>query len=344
MDGLLNGYWCPFLSSARRRVDRASPAVDATLSRNPQVSGRLSQRSAILSLLIAPGVFAEAGQVVGVVLSVAGRVYMRSSSGSEILLNPSRDVPKVIVEGESLRCGRASKMRVWIEGETRTITTRDGVFRPRVDRPLTPFQKKIVEALNEYGRPGGSRGIESFIWSPPSGGAVRATSLKIRWTPVNAHGPFHLTVFKDSGNPVWTFDGADIADGRISPEGENALRLVLGELQTEKNPRAVTLDIESNDQGQSQVTFWVLSRQAEERLDKQLQRWNDESDPLLRAIVRAHTLSSALLYADAAEEFERALILAPESDSLLAAALDANLRTGNYIRAHNLREKIRAAR
>jgi hypothetical protein len=101
----------------------------------------------------------------------------------------------------------------------------------------------------------------------------------------------------------------------------------------------------SKEQGRTEIAFWTLAKQAEERLDSRLKQWDeDTSDPLLRAMGRSHTLTDALVYADAAEECEAALALAPESESLLLAAVGANQRTGNLARERELRERLLATR
>jgi hypothetical protein len=140
---------------------------------------------------------------------------------------------------------------------------------------------------------------------------------------------------------LWSIEVSDGSKG-ASAEAETDLRRVLSKHQEEGNAQRIVLAITS-DKRNGRVTFWLLSKQAERRLNEQLLQWNQQQDPLLRAILRAHTLNGALLYAEAAEELEAALMFAPESESLLTAAIEASLRIGNAVRAHELRDQLRAA-
>lgn len=280
----------------------------------------------------------------GAVLSVSGPVYLRSGEHvPEVRLRPLQAVLRVLREGQSLRCDPSGKALIQVNGETRTITASDGIVRLKTDRTLTKKQAEIIEALHDYGVPGGSRGAGSFVWFPSNGGAVRVRNLKIRWKGAGIDGSLSLRVATDAGETLWSATEIDARAGRVSSALEEALRVALAQRQHDSEPESMILTLTSKKQAPTQVAFWVLSKQAEQRVEEHLKQWNEEeSDPLLRVVARAHTLNNALLYDEAAEEYETALALAPKSETLLRAAIEANLRTGNVTRAHEFREKLTA--
>lgn len=304
----------------------------------------MSHPALILILLTAALASADESPVVGAVLSVSGPVYLRSGGHVvEVRLRPLKDVLRVLRDGESLRCGASGKALIRLNGQTKTITASDGILHLKIDSLLTKPQIQIVEALHDYGRPGGSRGAGSFVWSPPNGGAVRVANLKIRWKAAGIDESLTLKVSTDAGEVIWSAADIDAGAGRVRAAQEQALRAALAQRQNDSEPEGIILAITSRKQAPYQVAFWVLSKQAEQRVEGQLKQWDeDESDPLLRAVARAHTLNNAMLYAEAAEEYATALAVAPKSETLLRAAIEANLRTGNVTRAHELREKLTA--
>jgi hypothetical protein len=306
----------------------------------------LPLRVFIVAILTAAPAIPEDRPVVGAVEVITGPVFLIAGDGiAEVPLNPRRDVLRLLFDGESLQCGPSGKAKIRImnggKEETKTITAADGVVRLKVDRALTPAQEGMVKALCEYGTPGGSRSVGSVVWSPPDGGAARIGNLKIRWETSSDEGPFTMTFSTEAGERIWSAAGIDAAAGRLPAAQEAAVRQALAQLQSDSDPQSVTLTVASKKKGRREITFSILSRRGEEHLQQQLSQWNEgESDPLLRAIGRAHSLSEALLYAEATEEYEAALALAPESDSLLRATMAANRRTGNLSRSRELLEKL----
>ena len=93
-----------------------------------------------------------------------------------------------------------------------------------------------------------------------------------------------------------------------------------------------------------QTAFDVISKAADDKLSRQLSAADDEiGDNALRLASKGELLLEARVFAEAALAFEHALALDPSSESLLTAAAIANDRTGNLLRADELRDRLRKA-
>ena len=285
-------------------------------------------------------------RVVGTILDFSGPVFLSSASGdAEVRLKHGMDIFRKLYDGQNLRCGPGGRARIQVNGAMRNVTAPDGVVRIQSDRTLTVAQTRMLEVLREYGTPGGGRGSGSFIWSPPDGGAIRSGHLKVRWNASRGAGPLAMALFTEAGERIWSAKGVDAAPGRLQPAQEAEIHRALAQRRDDTNRQSMTLLATSKEHGSTEITFWVLSKQAEERLESRLKLWDeDTSDPLLRAIGHSHTLTDALLYAEAAEECDSALALAPESETVMLAAMQANRRTGNLARARELQERLPAFR
>ena len=76
-------------------------------------------------------------------------------------------------------------------------------------------------------------------------------------------------------------------------------------------------------------------------MQKELAQTNDEQE-VFRHIARAEIYSRYKLYLEAANEYEEALKLSPESIDLLNATASAQDRAGNFKRRDEIDEQLKA--
>ncbi len=282
---------------------------------------------------------AQEGIPVGVVLEIKGPVYLKTAPTSVPLqLDAKRDVMRRLYADQSLQAGPGGSIKLGLSTGIREIGPPEGWFVLRRAASLTAEQTKVAQALRRYGTPGGTRGMTSTVFSPADGSTVRPTQLVIRWHPSTQSSTIDLRVETESGQVLWSQVGVDATSGR---HDSVAARRALIEYQAGGGQEDLTLVRREADGTESRVYFSLLTKTSERELEAELSKWNQAADPLLRAIGRAYEFGRRRLLVEAAEEFEAALALAPDSQDLILSTIDAHRRTGNYARAADLKNKLR---
>jgi hypothetical protein len=180
----------------------------------------------------------------------------------------------------------------------------------------------------------------SSLFSPADESAVRTGQMVIRWNPPPRKGRVGFRLESVDGQKLWSQGNVDAAPGRLESE---PARKALAQYRLgggEENLILVMTDAEGNE---NQVAFSVLSQSAEQDLEKDMVRWNQVADPLLRSIGRAYEYGRRRLLAECADEYEAALVAAPESQDLLSSTMEAHRRAGNYVRAAEIRKRLTPA-
>ncbi len=298
---------------------------------------------AALGCVLAPG--QDGSKEAAVLRDFSGRVFLTAPEGGfEIQLKPGRDFKKALQEGARLRCDSGASARVeYFHGSvrivTRTVTASDKSYRVHIDRPLTERQRKVIAALRGYGDAGASREIGHVVWSPPREGLVRVSTASIRWNP--RPGLFTLALINEVESKIWSAVGIDASAGRLSAEQETSFQKTIARVQdTETREMRLTI---SSDLLREDIPFSVLSTTAEKALDRELQLCDEElSDPLLRLVGRGQILAEAKILVDASEEFEKALAIEPQSESLLRAAASTARQAGNVVRSVELDRQLQS--
>jgi tetratricopeptide (TPR) repeat protein len=182
------------------------------------------------------------------------------------------------------------------------------------------------------------------IYSPSSGGyggAVWPEHFVIRWVPRKGAGSLSLSIRAESGIRLWPEAGeqglsvpADLGE----LDSEEARQVLLRYRQSGRRG-PLTLVLVDSDGNEDHVQFSTISEQEAETLAGQLKTCDQQSG-LMQHICRSYYFRQIDLYTEAAEEYEEALKLAPESIDLRLHLIAADQLTGNYARAQELIGKL----
>jgi hypothetical protein len=296
---------------------------------------------AALSLVpIAWPIDAQPEAIAGVVLEIVPPVFLRPSpAGSEVMLDPERDLGRVLLDGQALRSGPGGRVRFHAAGQTETLGAARGRFEVRATPagPTRAEQDAARKALNAYGRAGGSRALTSILYSPGDQSVVRLDALEVRWTLRESRGSMVVELRTAPGRVVWTSGTVNAAAGRLPAAATAALRDALRQAEGRNAGADAWSIVLRDDSGVvAFTTFRTLSPSAASELATRLREADAEPEPLLRTIARAFALANLALYNDAADEFDRMLLKTPRSEALIRAAIDAHARTGNGERVREL--------
>lgn len=293
---------------------------------------------------------------VGWIENVGGKceAWWRASEGSETKkLDSVRDRYQFLYPGESVRCEGSGSMTLQIlDNPPKNISMRDGwctihneaAVCEKEAMPKSPDPgalNRIVDqrAFAAFGRPAGRpRGFSSAIFCPAAESTVRAGELLFRWNEIPGEGPISLRLTDKYHTVLW--EQADIdasATQLVSP----ASRKALAGYRDKGRAGPFTVILTKEGTAQPPVTFSIVSADEDRDLDGKLANC-EKSKGLLRSVCRAFEFSQREMWNDAAEEYETALKLAPESRDLLLAALAVEISIGNGRRAAELRAKLPA--
>jgi hypothetical protein len=284
---------------------------------------------------------AQDGVPVGVVLEIKSPAYLKlAASSAPVQLDAKRDIMRKLFVDQSLQAGPGGRLKLGLSTGFQEIGPSETWFVVQQTAGLTPEQMKVAQALRKYGSPGGTRGMGSSLFSPAEGSAVRAKRMIIRWNPPVKKGQIEFRLEAESGQKLWSQKSVDAAAEKLD---SNAAHKALADYLTnggQENLVLIMIDPEANE---SRVAFSLLSKSSEQELEKELAKWEEIADPLLRSIGRAYEFGRRRLLVEAAEEYETALALAPESQDLIVSTIEAHRRTGNYARVAELRKMLPVA-
>ena len=302
-------------------------------------------KAAVVALVIGASVAsidaAQAVRVVGVVLEIAPPVFLRTAGqGPEITLDPQKDIGRPLFEGQAIRAGAGGRVKIARVLAVEELTPSRGRFELTAPATLTDDQARQLKALTQYGRPGGSRGIGALIHAPADDSVVRLDTLQVRWTRRQSTSAIRFALRDPSGREIWSAT-APGGDGRLNDEMTMRLRAAIRTAEGgNAGATAWQLAVRDDDLVIGSVRFRTLSGANERALATVLAGIDRDPDPFTKAIARAFELGNAGLYNDAADELDRLLVTAPQSEALLRAAIDAHNRTGNVERVRELTTRL----
>jgi hypothetical protein len=295
----------------------------------------------------AAGALGEEAATVGVIQSVSGSVYLRPfdapAESAAIPLSPRRDLLRPLHDGDQLQALRDGEVRICLlSGKPRILRAKDGPVRLHPLQTTTDQERALSSAILQFGKPGASREVAPLLWFPAADSWILAQDFRLRWNPPHAAETFSVTVLRDDGTRLWSVDAVDSSQGGLSSQQEVE---VAGLLQRERSQSArqrYSVMITSDRQGAPKTSFAVVSSTEEAQVTASLARWDQAAlDPLVRALSRAETWRAANLMYKTAEEYDRALTLAPESVALLEADLAAHRQIGDLTRSQELANRLR---
>ncbi|PYP85990.1 MAG: hypothetical protein DMG65_19590 [Candidatus Angelobacter sp. Gp1-AA117] len=278
---------------------------------------------------------------IGWIEEIQSPAYLKTSPESKIVtLDGKRDRFRRLQDGELVQCGSGGSLKLQISGKIKEIKEIKGSSDWLVIHPMTSSDQDIMNAIESYGHIGGrDRPLASDILSPSPGSAMRAKWASFRWVPNRSVGRISLVIQDGFGSEIWRQDGIDGATGLFASD---AARATL-ERYAKSGTQQMFFGVVDSNQQEIRTAFTLLSSTDENALDHALERWSRKGPGLLRHAGRAFTFGQYKLFAEAAAEYEMALKLAPESEDLLTAAIQAYGRVGNSLRTDELKQLLSAS-
>ena len=195
-------------------------------------------------------------------------------------------------------------------------------------------EKLIRSAYESYGTvAAGKKGGGNFFISPAHEHAVSPGVFALRWNPQSGKSlQFEIRESK-AENALWKSDAVDGGSGMLeSPQ----LREALAAAQSPDS--AKSLELRALGAAGKQVTHFQLISAADEKdLKKELAAIEFiGGNPFFREVARAATLKRHGLAAEAAQSFDAALAMSPQSPLLRERAIEMNELIGNKPRVREL--------
>lgn len=272
---------------------------------------------------------------VGMVERVKGRVRyvlnQQSPPAGELIRNGQLvKANGPVCSGWILLCEPGSELVIRYNRRSKVpVGPHKSVYRYRV--PFIPIGSGPLDSV--LVRTGRKQAAGGRLFSPPQGGRVWPAQVVFRWTPLEVGTTLSLFLRRW---PEPVLEEPAIWEETFKEDGTGAYtsaaaRKQLMKLQ-EQQPTAkfrLTLTIEDGKgRGGQTVVFNLLSNEDEARLQEELRSCEGEEGPM-RHIARASTFQQYRLFAEAAEEMEKALAMSPDSGMLRIGTIWAHRRSGN---------------
>ncbi len=264
---------------------------------------------------------------VGKIIKVKGRAYLKGP-GQEVkhLTTGDKDIP--IFAGQMLECVSKCELKFSV-GSDPPIQLSGGRYPiPSLGRSRSHLRGSVVAGAS-------SRGASDILLSPmlKGTGMTRPESFKFRWRMLRtSEGLINISPLSISlvgcktDERLWVEQGIDYKKGLYAPED---VRQLLKKRQRPDSVDSIEVVVTSASFDKAQrFCFDLISAAEERRLSTELAMWDDYDD-LVRHAERARVFYQHGLYDEAAEEFDAALRLSPQTDHLLADAIMSRFRLGD---------------
>ena len=273
-------------------------------------------------------------QPIGAIVERFSGSVLVKQNGKQVRLRPKSDLARELRIGDSIYCEKDAKLTLRVGGKTLELDEHSGWYT--VARPASAQSDRVQRALDEYGRSGGrSRGAFAILilYSPANESSVVPEQFQVRWSPLRKSCVASFVIQDSKGHELWRQRGVDGALGTLS---SLAARQALAEYREKNASGVLQLTLSDTCGDEDQVSFTLLSGAEEKSRNDELAEWVGETDELMAHLGRASVFVRYEMFANAAEEYEAALKLAPNSRSLLKRTMAAERRTGNMRRAKEL--------
>ena len=295
----------------------------------------------ILLFLLVFCVNTEAQNKVGMVVGITGTARLKDPNGKEIKLT-ARNFAVSLSVGQSLKADGQSKVQIKLcDEKTETVGSRwYRVSQVICSSSNNSEKEKVLESIFDFGgRHKTKRGNEEFILFPleKETTIIRPETVVFRWKSTSEKRVSLAINLVGEDNPIWKQDVTGEPGGFTSAE----LKKLLEDLR-QKQPNAkfqLNLSI-AYLSTENSADFQLFSLKDEENLQKELAQNNNEQGVFVH-LVRAEIYFRYKLYLEAANEYEEALKLSPESIDLLNATASAHDRAGNFKRRDEIDEQLK---
>lgn len=273
----------------------------------------------------------------GPVLETSGATFLDAANPTPIRVTKGTR----LYGGQTLRC-RNKQGRCVITVEVCDVRERQIIIAVGGSRRIPSVVcKPSADELKKFrtaGRDDRSR-TGGYVLSPSDSGVFRPETFVIRWRPPTRHGKLSLSIEDEAGVTLW----AEEIDGQKGLHDSARLRDALKRAQAEGRLKlSLTAQVMTNTPqgGYDEIQFRLLPKSSEEILNSELASWEAESG-VMRHLGRAGTFSSYELYAESAQELERALGLSPADVDLMVMTISAESYTQNRQRVVELCRRLR---
>jgi len=298
---------------------------------------------AIAGLSLAASVQDKREQV-GFISQVKGSCWLQRGS-SRVPITLSKHGGASLRVGDKVRCDEHGSLVLELRSLRTTIEPSPPDQWTTIPRPSGPRKDAMAGPVDDWFKlAGGLRKLPRGIYSPPSGGygsAVWPEHFVIRWVPRKGAQSLSLSIRDEIGTQLWpqgTDHGASVRADVGELSSEQARQALLKYRQTGKRG-ALTLIVADSEGNEDDVQFSIVSVQEEEALRSQLKACDQQSG-IMNYICRSYYFRQIDRYTEAAEEYEKAVKLAPDSVDLRLHLIAAQRLTGNYAREQELIGKL----
>jgi hypothetical protein len=314
-------------------------------NRYPLSAARCFRLLVILMLSLAASAQDERGQRedAGFISEVKGSCWLQRGS-ARVPITLSKYGGATLRVGDKVRCDEDGSLVLELKSLRTTIEPSPSDQWTTIPRPAGPRKDAMAGPVDDwFTLAGGLRGLSRGVYSPPSGGygsAVWPEHFVIRWVPRKAPGSLSLSIRDESRIRLWPQSSecqsvrADLGE----LDSDEVRQVLLMYRQSGRRP-PLTLVLVNSDGNEDDVPFSIISLKEAETLAGQLETCDQQSG-LMHHICRSYYFRQVDLYTEAAEEYEEALKLAPDSIDLQVHLIAANQLTGNYARAQELIGKL----
>jgi hypothetical protein len=271
-----------------------------------------------------------------IIEKITGSVILKQS-GKQNRLNSKSDVGRALRIGDSVFCEKGAHITLRI-GADKTLELDEHSGWYKIAPPDSPQFKRVLDA---YGRTGGrDRGdfTVPVLYTPANESSVLPEQFVVRWSPLKQSCLVSLAIQDSNGREVWRQGEIDGASGSLS--STSASRSLV-DYRENRGAGELQLKLSDSCGAEDRISFTLLSLTDQNALNRELAAWAGEKNPLMVHLGRASVFLEYEMFAEAAEEFDAALTLAPKSRSLLQQTIAAQRRTGNRERARLLEMRAR---
>jgi len=176
------------------------------------------------------------------------------------------------------------------------------------------------------------------IGSPCHSGKIRASHLMVRWR-ASLDSSLKVSLMSPERSVLWTLKMDSRGSDQIVADANSS------ELQKFRDayPSTPVIFSATRENGSNkECALSLLTREDEQALDQELADITEEHGLLLH-LYRADAFHRRQLYSEEAEEYDSILLLSPESEDLLVAAMIANCRARNLERVAQLAQQLPGA-
>ena len=301
---------------------------------------RMRRRCLIFLTVITQCVNAAAQNNVGKIVDLEGTALLKPVNGNVVTLT-KKNFARSLQPNQKLRLNRNGRMQVLLcNDESPSIPSDRWYTVPTTIICSVPADSPMQRVMNDMFETGARwRGKYAFIFFPIESDeitdTIRPETAVLRWGPSDGRVNFSVSVVGVSQAP-WEQNDVPGADGSFTSDG---LRNFLKDVRAQHPGASLQLKIHTTLNTNNAATFRLLTKEAEEALQKELAGVKYKNG-LLSHLFRAEVYRRHALFLEAAEEYEEALKLSPESIDLLRATATLQEQAGNLKRSDELADYL----